>query len=52
MRKIFAILLFVYAGWQVFTCFTAPNQGQGFGQIIWAVLAVAGGVYLLKRAKK
>lgn len=52
MRKIFAILLFLYAGWQVLTCFAAPNQGQGLGQLIWAILAIAGGVYLWKRAKK
>ena len=52
MRIFFAIMLFLFAGWQVLTFFGAPNQGQAIGQIIWALLAIAGGVYLIKKAKK
>ncbi len=52
MRIFFAILLFLYAAWQVFTFVGVPNRGQAIGQIIWALLAIAGGVYLIKRAKK
>lgn len=52
MRKVFAVLLFLYAAWQVFTFANAPTRGQGLGQLIWALLAIAGGIYLLKKAKK
>jgi hypothetical protein len=52
VKKIFAILLFFYAAWQIFTAFSASRQGQGFAQIFWALLATAGGVYLLRKQSR
>jgi hypothetical protein len=51
MRIFFAILLFLYAAWQIFTFVGAPNKGQAIGQIIWALLAIAGGIYLVRKVK-
>lgn len=55
MRKFFAVLLFLYAAWQTITFISTTAQyggGQGLGQLIWAILAIAGGVYLWKKSKK
>ena len=51
VRKIFAVILFLYAAWQIFTSVGALTQGQGFAQLLWALLAILGGIYLLKKAK-
>lgn len=52
MSILFAVLLFLYAAWQIFTFAGAPNKGQDMAQIIWAVLAIAGGIYFLKKTKR
>ena len=51
-RKVIAVLLFCYATWQGITCFNALTQGQGFAQIFWAILAIAGGIYLWRKQSK
>jgi len=52
MRKVFAILLFLYAAWQVFNFGSGYNRGQNLAQIMWALLAILGGIYLWRRSKK
>jgi hypothetical protein len=52
VRKVIAGLLFFYALWQIVTCLNAPSQGQVIGQIVWAIVAVGGGVYLWKQSNK
>ena len=55
MRKIIAVFLFLYAAWQTISSVNTAAQygsGQGLGQIIWALLAIAAGVYLWKRSRK
>ena len=49
MTKIFAVLLFLYAGWQIYTFTNAPSSGQGLGQIFWALVAILGGMFLWKK---
>jgi hypothetical protein len=51
VKKIFAILLFFYAAWQIFTAFSASRQGQGFAQIFWA-LGNSGRSISFKKAKQ
>ena len=55
MRKLFAVFLFLYAAWQIITSINTATQygsGQGLGQIIWAILAIVGGIYLWKKSSK
>jgi Na+/proline symporter len=55
MKIFFAIILFCYAGWQILTSVGTAMQygtGQGLGQIFWALLAVLGGIYLVRKSKK
>ena len=55
VRRAIAVLLFLYAGWQVFTfigTMQAYGAGQGFGQLFWAIVATAAGAYVWKRGKK
>lgn len=52
VKKVIAVLLFIYAIWQIVTCLSALTQGQGFAQIFWAILAIAGGVYLWRKQDK
>ena len=55
VKRVFAGLLFFYAAWQIFTCVGTMQQygtRQGLGQLFWAVLAIAAGIYLWKRRKR
>ena len=54
IQKIFAGVLFLYAALQLLSVpgTWQMRQGQALAQLVWAVLAVAGGAYLWKRSKK
>jgi len=49
MYKIFALLLFFYAGWQILTAVNAPSSGQGLGQVVWALVAIVVGLHLWRK---
>ena len=54
IQKIFAGVLFLYAAFQLlsFPSTWQIRQSQALAQLLWAILAVAGGAYLWKRSNK
>ncbi|UCC95981.1 MAG: hypothetical protein JSW40_04325 [Candidatus Omnitrophota bacterium] len=54
-RKIIAVILFLYALWQVVTFFSMMGgdyrSSQATAHLLWAFLAVIGGLYLFKKKK-